>query len=73
MQVIVYQGYNEHFRVRVVDDDGKALLNSELMEKQEDAIKMAEALATQYGVDKVDVHETIADVAAKETTEASSG
>lgn len=70
MNVIVYQGYNEHFRVRVVDDDGNALLNSELMEDQADAIKLAEVLADKYGVKEIDVHETIQDVAEREAREA---
>lgn len=60
-KVIVYQGYEEKFRVRVTQDD-KVVLNTELFDTQEEAIEFAEALGKSYGA-KVEVRETIQDVA----------
>lgn len=40
-KVIIYQGYEEKFRWRLVDDEGKFVDHSELLETEEEALVRA--------------------------------
>lgn len=49
-KAIVYQGANEQFRVRVVDDEDNFVNQSQLFETKEEAIEYAETLGFEYEV-----------------------
>lgn len=70
-KVIVYQGWEEKFRARVVDGDGNGVrdengqpLHTELFATQEEAVEAAEKLRSEHNIKgKVEVRETIQEVA----------
>lgn len=73
MKVLVYQGYNEMFRVRVVnDDDATMLQDPTYFPTKEAATEKANEYGTQFN-SPVEVRDSIADVAAREAAEASTG
>jgi hypothetical protein len=56
-KVIVYQGYEEKFRWRLIDEDGKFIEHSDLLDTEEEAMVRAKLKFPDLEIENRVVHE----------------